>query len=206
MFSCKRAQEKLIISSMLPSAVYLHMLPPWLSILGSTASRLYHGKQTCMLQVRAGAVAWPHPDKVTQDKAKAVNRKGFGWAGEDAYFHAQCRQAMTHTQRSLFPMGDLQASALWFCVSLTSRAPGPCIAFIAKRRHVVGQYTRYTACCEISNHRAHATPEVQPSVVFMQTNRHVRPGRSRWGVHVAGSGHRCWCSGSQALVCIADCG
>lgn len=59
------------------------------------------------LQVRAGAVAWPHPDKVTQDKAKAVNRKGFGWAGEDAYFHAQCRRT------GMFGLGVADGVYMW---------------------------------------------------------------------------------------------
>lgn len=50
-----------------------------------------HSVQPVRLQVRAGAVAWPHPEKVAQGKAKAVNRKQYGWAGEDAYFYAQSR-------------------------------------------------------------------------------------------------------------------
>ena len=37
-------------------------------------------------QVAAGAVAWPHPEKVAPGLPKAVNRKHGGHAGEDAYF------------------------------------------------------------------------------------------------------------------------
>ena len=38
------------------------------------------------LQVAAGAVSWPHPEKVKPGIPKAVNRKHGGHAGEDAYF------------------------------------------------------------------------------------------------------------------------
>ncbi|EFJ45028.1 hypothetical protein VOLCADRAFT_64171 [Volvox carteri f. nagariensis] len=39
------------------------------------------------VRLTVSGVAVPHPDKVKQDGAKGVNRKGFGHGGEDAYFY-----------------------------------------------------------------------------------------------------------------------
>ncbi|GFR39752.1 hypothetical protein Agub_g236 [Astrephomene gubernaculifera] len=39
------------------------------------------------VRLSASGMAVPHPDKVKQDGAKGVNRKGFGHGGEDSYFY-----------------------------------------------------------------------------------------------------------------------
>jgi hypothetical protein len=39
------------------------------------------------LEVLASAIALPHPEKV-QAGTKAVNKRGLGYGGEDAYFYA----------------------------------------------------------------------------------------------------------------------
>lgn len=38
------------------------------------------------LQVLFGAISLPHPEKIAEGGAKAVNRRHEGWGGEDAYF------------------------------------------------------------------------------------------------------------------------
>lgn len=38
------------------------------------------------LEVTFGAMSVPHPEKVSKDAAKAVNKQAEGWGGEDAYF------------------------------------------------------------------------------------------------------------------------
>lgn len=38
------------------------------------------------LKVVYGAVSIPHPEKIAEGGAKAVNRRNEGWGGEDAYF------------------------------------------------------------------------------------------------------------------------
>ena len=43
------------------------------------------------LRVTFGAISIPHPEKVSKDKAKAVNKQSEGWGGEDAYFCAAGR-------------------------------------------------------------------------------------------------------------------
>ena len=60
-------------------------------LMAYLAETLQFNTLPCDMQVRAGAIAWPHPEKVSSGKGKAVNRKTFGWAGEDAYFYASCR-------------------------------------------------------------------------------------------------------------------
>jgi protein phosphatase PTC7 len=39
------------------------------------------------VQVTSAGVAFPHPDKVRNEGAKAVNTRRRGHGGEDAYFH-----------------------------------------------------------------------------------------------------------------------
>jgi protein phosphatase PTC7 len=43
------------------------------------------------VNIFASGMAIPHPDKVKQSGAKGMNQKGFGNAGEDAYFYASGR-------------------------------------------------------------------------------------------------------------------
>ena len=38
------------------------------------------------LKVTFGAMSVPHPEKVSKENLKAVNKKAEGWGGEDAYF------------------------------------------------------------------------------------------------------------------------
>ena len=35
------------------------------------------------------AMAIPHPEKILKNKLKGVNKAGFGYGGEDAYFYCQ---------------------------------------------------------------------------------------------------------------------
>ena len=39
------------------------------------------------VEIAAAALAIPHPEKVMRDHIKGVNRKSFGYGGEDAYFY-----------------------------------------------------------------------------------------------------------------------
>ncbi|KXZ55325.1 hypothetical protein GPECTOR_3g458 [Gonium pectorale] len=58
------------------------------------------------VRLTASGVAVPHPDKIRQDGAKGVNRKGFGHGGEDAYFYAEGRNGV-------FAMGVADGVFMW---------------------------------------------------------------------------------------------
>ena len=40
------------------------------------------------LSVHASGISVAHPEKARDPTARAVNRKHFGWGGEDAYFYS----------------------------------------------------------------------------------------------------------------------
>jgi hypothetical protein len=57
------------------------------NLIPAEASQVKEEYVPAPVQVVSAGVSFPHPDKVKNDKAKAVNTKHFGYGGEDAYFH-----------------------------------------------------------------------------------------------------------------------
>ncbi|KAG1681171.1 hypothetical protein FOA52_015614 [Chlamydomonas sp. UWO 241] len=64
------------------------------------------------VSVRAAGLSFPHPDKV-KGGVKGVNRQGFGYGGEDAYFFCEGRN-------NLFGMGVADGVYMWRDVGIDS--------------------------------------------------------------------------------------
>lgn len=58
------------------------------------------------VEVAASGIAIPHPDKIARDHIKGVNKKSFGYGGEDAYFYC-------HGKNGIFGMGVADGVYMW---------------------------------------------------------------------------------------------
>ncbi len=79
------AAQRLTSTGALP--VCLPAAPLERNLIPAEASQVQEEFEPLPVQVVSAGAAYPHPDKVKNDKAKAVNTKHYGYGGEDAYFH-----------------------------------------------------------------------------------------------------------------------